>query len=424
MKKLSQWVGRAAIVPSIALIPRAAHAETSTEAPDSPAQGPGQRGTVQQARPTLDEKLRYPTLTLKTKHTAELAVAQAMRALTRDDAERHARGETVTDQGHAPIAMVFDPPTAVEPPLLILGGMGPLAGLQTFQQVLARADGMRRIVLLQATQVPDRTGVLLAKDGARELHEKVVDRLARAIGAGLRLASPGGSPVDMIVACNTAHAFVPEALERVHSDDLHWRSYVDAVASGVPRSNDPVLILATTGTQAAGLYRQAFGAHGVPWMEPDAEGQALLMKAIYSVKGGDEPSAVQSGQAAMRGLMSGGQRPGRVLAGCTEVPLLLELLKTQATPEVQGFVSSLEVIDPLLVALEQDATRHGKASFVAAEDALWAPSDSERTWRSLWTLPRTDAFAWGVPVTFARPRGSAVATHRLLPPKAPNSPRL
>ena len=76
------------------------------------------------------------------------------------------------------------PPNPTHPPLLIVGGMGPLAGAQAFEAALQEFGDTREIVLLQLCSVPDRTDALDADEklgGRSQDHDKVVDKLAEGL---------------------------------------------------------------------------------------------------------------------------------------------------------------------------------------------------------------------------------------------------
>lgn len=290
---------------------------------------------------------------------AKIYVASAREAMNAQAKERIKLHEPTSDQEFPCNIMVYDPPVpAMLPPLLIVGGMGPLAGLEAFEEALNRGDGSRGIVLHQATNTPDRTQALVSSSRdpshGRENRLPVTRCIAEAIKHGHRIASPNRGRVVMMVSCNTAHAFVPEALERIDSQNLHWISFVEAAAKAAQAQSRPTLIAGTTGTQVAGLYTEAFTRNGVASLYPDAQGQEDLMKAIYEgIKGFDNEAALYFGERFVRAVMAVEPAVTQILAGCTEVPVLLELLKNQGPADVSAFLKGCIVLNPLHEAMVQ-----------------------------------------------------------------------
>jgi aspartate/glutamate racemase len=263
------------------------------------------------------------------------------------------------------------PPNPKHPPLLIVGGMGPLAGAQAFQDALKKFGDTREIVLLQLCNVPDRTGALNADaklGGRSEEHDKVVatmkDGLLRAEKHALKTTSQFGT-AHMVVACNTAHNFAPEAFveyqqERAQNGALKLDSMIDCVTAELKKSqagkDSSVVILGTDGTLKTKLYINPLEENGVKCAVPDVDGQKLLMGAIYDgVKAFDTNKTLEYGEALFRRLAETGQiTPGQpfvVLAACTEVPEIINVLKTQGSPAIQKLLAQVQVADPMSITL-------------------------------------------------------------------------
>jgi aspartate racemase len=122
---------------------------------------------------------------------------------------------------------------------------------------------------------------------------------------------------------------------------------VAAVRRRRPRPRH-VGLLATTGTLRSGLFQQAFaGTRTVLHTPPDAAQDALVMKAIYAIKAAgpcDEARRLVREAAAL--LVA--QGVDAVIAGCTEIPLVL----------ADGDLP-VPVFDPLAVLAEATITRAG-----------------------------------------------------------------
>ena len=81
-------------------------------------------------------------------------------------------------------------------------------------------------------------------------------------------------------------------------------------------------VLGSSGCLDSRLYQTAFAHHGVEVVVPEGAEREGFMRLLYRIKAGDKGTEVC---AAMRGLaeglVAGGARA--VVAGCTEVPLVL-----------------------------------------------------------------------------------------------------
>lgn len=307
-------------------------------------------------------------------------------------------GRSPKDQDFPLESIRVVPPHPTHPPLLIVGGMGPLAGAQALQQALARFGDRREVVLLQLCPVPDRTAAL---DEARRLgqpgdtHRRVVNAMKQgfALAEGLVESSFTGQ-AHAVVACNTAHNFCPEAFAQYQQARaapggpiLHSmvRCVCDALArmpAGPP--NPSVLILGTDGTLKTRLYIDPLEAGQVACQVPDAEGQRLLMNAIYQgVKAFDGGEVVRQGEALFRQLAAVGQiAPGRpfvILAACTEVPEIVNALQARGADDVKALLARATVADPMRITLAHIAAID--AAIDTTVDATTDGSDTGSTAR-------------------------------------------
>lgn len=225
----------------------------------------------------------------------------------------------------------------------IVGGMGPLAGLDVFKKIIEQTPGAtdqdHASVLLfsQPSEVPDRTRFLLGEEKTNPAH---------AISEILRKLEIAGATV-VGIPCNTAHT--PEILE-VISKDLSARSskmelvhLIDATVAHI-RENFPgvkVGILSTTGTRKTGLYRNACEQAGLEVLEPDDAWQERIHAAVYDrsygIKARSFPisqQAVSDLEAAIAYLKEKGAEA--ILLGCTEIPLVF----------TETEINNLPLIDP------------------------------------------------------------------------------
>lgn len=201
----------------------------------------------------------------------------------------------------------------------ILGGMGPEATADLFLKIIrstpARTDQDHiRVVIDSNPAIPDRTAAIL---GSGPDPVPLLTRTAR-------LLEQWG--VDLIVIpCNTAHYFYDEVQASVRVPVLHIMKETAAhLRERYPALRD-VGLLATTGTVRTGLYQRFLAEHALNTLLPDDEGQQVVMDCIYGEQGvkaghtGPEVTARLAGVAAS--LIARGA--GAVIAGCTELPLVL-----------------------------------------------------------------------------------------------------
>lgn len=189
----------------------------------------------------------------------------------------------------------------------MLGGMGPaatvafLARVQALTPAGGDADHIR-IVMDLNPQVPDRN----TRPGEAEAELEAMARRLTAAGAEV-LAMP----------CNTAHA-QKAGIERAGPPFLDMIALtVEAVRETGAGS---VGVLATPGGEA--LYVAALTAAGLTPVVLAGDDRAAFMACVYAVKRGDVGPAVRADMARL-GAALVDRGAGAVIAGCTEVPLLL-----------------------------------------------------------------------------------------------------
>lgn len=198
----------------------------------------------------------------------------------------------------------------------VLGGMGPAATLDFMAKVLA-AD--------PAPLEQDKIRLLI------DCNPGVLDRNAAARGEG---PSPGPELASMarglvgagagflVIACNTAHAWVGDIEAAVDAPVL---SMIEAACEAIAARHPGVRrigLLAGQGCLDAGVYQKAFASRGWQAALPGPDDQAAFMAALYRVKAGALGEAERGVfLACAQATVAAGAEI--VVAGCTEVPLLL-----------------------------------------------------------------------------------------------------
>ncbi|MFN3557799.1 MAG: aspartate/glutamate racemase family protein [Brevundimonas sp.] len=189
----------------------------------------------------------------------------------------------------------------------ILGGMGPVATVAFMARVQALTpatrdeDHLRMLVDLNP-QVPNRH---TSPDAAGATLGEMAVRL-RAAGAGV-LAMP----------CNTAHAHA----DAIRAADLPFIDMIAATVEAVTATGATRIgVLATPGGEA--LYAGALAKAGLEIVRLEGTDREAFMAAVFAVKAGDDGAGPRGEMRRLAAaLVQAGA--GAVVAGCTEVPLLL-----------------------------------------------------------------------------------------------------
>jgi aspartate racemase len=186
----------------------------------------------------------------------------------------------------------------------ILGGMGPAATVAFLERLQAltpaRADEDHiRVIADINPHVPNRH--TQPEAAGRTLSEMA-----------LRLRQAGAEVLAM--PCNTAHAHA-EAIRAAGLPfiDMIAATTAAATASGAMR----IGMLATPGGEA--LYDRALRAAGLEPVVLGGQDRQAFMDTVFAVKAGERPRDAMRRLAGV--LIAGGAEA--VIAGCTEVPLLL-----------------------------------------------------------------------------------------------------
>jgi aspartate racemase len=197
-----------------------------------------------------------------------------------------------------------------------MGGMGPEATLDFVAKVYAadpapiEQDRLRLIIDCDPA-VPDRNAALRGEGPSPGPALAAMARGLVAAGADF-----------LTIACNTAHGWMADIADAVDAPVL---SMVDAACEELAARRPTarrIGLLAGQGCLDAGVYQHAFVARGWTPLTPGPEDQAAFMQALYRIKAGhlgtDEAGVIL---ACARAAEASGAEV--VVAGCTEVPLLL-----------------------------------------------------------------------------------------------------
>jgi len=203
----------------------------------------------------------------------------------------------------------------------VIGGLGPDATLDFYAKLLAATPAScdqehLRVIIYSNPKIPDRNRAVA---GEGESPGPDIAATACALErAGAQL---------LCMPCNTAHAFVTEVLA---TTKLPFISIIDAALAELQALHPPVQrvgLLCADGGRRARVYEDALERIGIDAVLLDDADQAALMQLIYGVKAGRRSETERRATAALaRTLVANGAQA--LIAGCTEVPLLMSASDT------------------------------------------------------------------------------------------------
>lgn len=208
----------------------------------------------------------------------------------------------------------------------VMGGMGPAASNQFGHQLIDLKTGAKtdqqhaRVLLDQATDIPDRTGAILSGGPSP----------VKNMEQSLKRLDAGGADI-VAVTCNTAHHFFDDMqraidkfglkLTPLHIVDATMKE-LEAQKPGAKR----IGLLATSGTLDSKIYENRAAQNGLDkeWVYPSPQMQEkAVMAGIYEgVKAGKDELGRELLLQAAQELK--GKGVDAILLACTEIPLVLK----------------------------------------------------------------------------------------------------
>ncbi|SEG36117.1 cysteate racemase [Sphingobacterium lactis] len=212
----------------------------------------------------------------------------------------------------------------------IVGGVGPLAGVDIVKKIIeetnARRDQDHLPVLLssQSHRIADRTEYLLGK---------VMENPGVAIAEIARELEQAGATV-LGVPCNTAHAprIFDVIKEQLHASGSNAKllNMIEETANFIsehyPQAS--VGVLSTIGTRNTGQYKNVLERYGLTCVEPNDALQEKIHAAIYDetygIKAYSSPVTNRAHDELVAAIQElKGQGAQVIILGCTELPLAL-----------------------------------------------------------------------------------------------------
>ena len=197
----------------------------------------------------------------------------------------------------------------------ILGGMGPEATIDLFGKIVrstpvSRDQDHLRLIIDNNPGIPDRQEAIL---------ENGPSPAPMLIETAKNLETAGANFI--VMPCNTAHCWIAEIRRAVKIPVVDMIEEAAKETSKLYPSLRTVGIMAATGTVRSGLYQKQFHNLAIKTVSPTDRDQETLMKIIYSVKAGNLSVSAAAIQIGQRLIQSGVEA---IIAGCTEIPLILK----------------------------------------------------------------------------------------------------
>lgn len=213
----------------------------------------------------------------------------------------------------------------------ILGGMGPLATVKLFENIVlmtkANSDQEHIPILVDNNIfIPDRTDYILDNNS--------LDPRGELIKSALRLENMGAD--YLVMPCNTAYYFYDEIVENINIPFLNMieeaAKYIGENFNGTKK----IGLLATEGTIKAKIYDKVFKRYGIEVIKPSPENQIYVTQLIYNIKEDIIEQNLDGFYKAIDELKS--QDIEILVAGCTEISVAIDLY------DLEG-----NIIDPMKI---------------------------------------------------------------------------
>ena len=222
----------------------------------------------------------------------------------------------------------------------ILGGMGPFTTITLAEKIIEKTPAKYdqehlRMIIYSNAKIPSRIDSIIKNTESPQLELEKSAQLLEKAGADF-----------IIMPCNTAHYWYKDICLAVKIPVLNL---IEETTKYVVNhfKEDSVLLLGTDATIKVGLYEKAFLKYNRGIVIPNKVEQKVINLAINEVKAGQVV-----GNRAVQDLVKIVEKYNRngtsiIIAGCTEISLLLPLLPP------------CEKIDPLEI-LAQAAVKKAK----------------------------------------------------------------
>jgi aspartate racemase len=198
----------------------------------------------------------------------------------------------------------------------VIGGLGPEATLDFFAKVIrhtpASADQEHvQLIINNNPQVPNRNEAVAGTGPSA----------GPALAESAQALERAGTEF-LVMVCNAAHAFEADIRAAVQIPFISIIAETVVATLALKLRLGTVGVLASSGCLDAELYQRAFAAHGLKVVVPVADSRERFMQLLYQIKAGNKGEQVAKDMQELAALLIS-QGAEVIIAGCTEVPLVL-----------------------------------------------------------------------------------------------------
>ncbi len=197
----------------------------------------------------------------------------------------------------------------------VIGGLGPEATLDFFAKVIARTQAKTdqdhlHLIINNNPKVPNRNEAVAGTGPSAG------PALAESAAALERAGAD-----FLVMVCNAAHAFQTHIEAAISIPFISMiEAVVETTLSTFPDIKQ-VGVLAASGCLDSELYQKAFAKRGIKTLIPEAQLRTRFMHLLYEIKAGQKEQVKPKIRDLAQDLI--GQGAELIIAGCTEVPLVL-----------------------------------------------------------------------------------------------------
>ncbi|KXG74423.1 cysteate racemase [Thermotalea metallivorans] len=198
----------------------------------------------------------------------------------------------------------------------VLGGMGPEATSYFFQQLIKATPAQKdadhiKTIIYNNPQIPDRTQAIVGK-GITPANEMIQTALAlEKIGVN-----------EIFIPCITAHFFVQEVQQYIHTPILNLLKILQQYLKINHQDVVKVGILCTTGTKNSQIFDRELETYHLIYPD-DFYQENYVMEAVYGEKGikAGFTTGIPSEKLAEAAKHLKEKGAEIIMMGCTEIPL-------------------------------------------------------------------------------------------------------
>ena len=199
----------------------------------------------------------------------------------------------------------------------VIGGLGPEATLDFFAKVLQHSKAAKdqdhiHLIIENNPKTPNRNDAIAGRGPSPGLALADMARALERAGADF-----------VVMACNTAHAYETDIRSALGKPFVSLIDEVIDEVRGMHPKVRSVGVLATQGSRDAKIFTPAFARHAIEVVQLDESSQARFMALVYRIKAGDRSQDIRDGLRQL-GEQLIAMGADILIAGCTEVPLVLQ----------------------------------------------------------------------------------------------------